>query len=76
MKGVFKANYISQRTVNGKENRMYFFAKFVDDENGELEVQMEKPITNLIRFEECKLLVDIVQGKFPRYNLVSLEKSK
>lgn len=75
MKGLFKANYISQRDFLSKDGqKKYFFAKF-NDGDSDLELQTEGPLA-LDRFAEVQLIVDVVQGKYPRFNLVELKVVK
>lgn len=72
-----RGNYLTERTVKGTK-QMYYFAKFIDDSGNELEVQVSEPL-NLVRFEPYDLVVDVIQGKYPRYNLIEfkpVDKSK
>jgi hypothetical protein len=66
-----KGNYLSTREVQGKE-RKYFYAKFNDERGGEIELQCEA-VLNIPRFALVKFVGDIIQAKFPRYNLVTYE---
>lgn len=66
------ANYVSRRTVQGKQS-VYTFLKFVDLEEKEIELQIRNGdnIPSLKRFAPYSIKVDVEQGKYPRYFLVS-----
>lgn len=72
-----RANFISNRVVKGVKDpsKIYYYAKFSTEDGGESELQCDLPV-NVSRFADCKIVVDIIQGKYPRYNLVSCEIAK
>ena len=76
MKMKVRANYISQRIVQSKKDatKKYIYITFSDG-HGLIELQSDRPI-EIPLFIECDLVVDILQGQYPRYNLDDLKVTK
>jgi hypothetical protein len=75
MKGIFVGNLISQdKYVSAKNGNVYYHAVF-NDGIGDLRVEVEMPL-EYPRFTECKLTVDVIQGKFPKFVLDNLVVNK
>lgn len=75
MKGLFNANFISQRSFPSKDGqKTYYMAKFNDGDN-DMEIQVESPL-QIERFAAVQMVIDVIQGKYPRYNLVDLKVVK
>lgn len=75
MKGVFVGNLISQDKYVSKSNgNVYFHAMFNDGES-DLRLETDMPL-DVPRFAECKLTVDVVQGKYPKFKLIDYVVNK
>lgn len=75
MKGVFVGNLISQdKYVSTKNGNVYYHAVF-NDGNSDLKVELDMPL-EIPRFAECKLTVDVIQGKYPKFKLENLVVNK
>jgi hypothetical protein len=75
MKMSVNADFISNcQPYVGKE-KTYFKAKFSTVDGGELEVETSSAL-NIPRFANCGLVVDVIQGKYPRYVLTSYDVKK
>lgn len=65
-----------QKIVNSKKNpeKQYFYLNILDPACGDVfQLQMEKPLNDIKQLKEVAFTANLIQGKFPRYMLVSLK---
>lgn len=66
--------YISSEVIQGKQ-ATYFYIKVCDEGNGEMRIRTEQPL-NFTKFCKIEFEVDIVQGQYAKYNLVTIKELK
>ncbi len=67
-----QGSLISKRSFIAKSGKEYFFIKVIDEQGSELELSTKGDLLDFKQFSKCNFTVDVVQGKYPRYDLVSL----
>ena len=66
--------YISNEVIQGKQ-ATYFYIKVCDEGNGEMRIRTEQPV-HFNKFSKIEFEIDVVQGQYPKYNLVSIKEVK
>jgi hypothetical protein len=73
LKGQFAFLGNSEYTsVKVTPHKTYFKSKFISSTGKELELETTAPL-EIPQFAQCNLVVEIIQGKFPRFTLVKHE---
>lgn len=67
-----KGSLISKRNFLAKSGKEYFFVKLIDNNGSELEMSTKGDLLDFKQFAKCNFTVDVIQGKYPRYELISL----
>lgn len=67
-------SFLGNQKYVGKE-KTYYSADFIDVDGSQINVSVDAPL-QIEQFSRVNITVDVLQGKYPRYNLVSVSPVK
>jgi hypothetical protein len=72
-----EASYLGcSQFTSDKTKKTYHKANFMDKDGGQLELETGDMKVVLPQFHKCNIVVDVVQGKYSRYILMSYDPIK
>jgi hypothetical protein len=74
-----KGILLGQETVESQKNqgKVYFYLNVAEQGTGKtFQMQCVAPVTNIPLYSPVKFTVEVLQGKYPRFNLKNIEANK